>query len=56
MAEGHIVIPASGNPANLRANFKGLEVRLSDREMADIRRLDRGYRRINPDKSPAWDD
>ncbi|TCR87852.1 2,5-diketo-D-gluconate reductase B [Rhizobium sp. BK376] len=56
MAEGHIVIPASGSPANLRGNFKGLEVRLSDQEMTDIRRLDRGYRRINPDKSPAWDD
>lgn len=56
MAEGHIVIPASGSEANLRANFAALQVKLSEPEMAEIRTLDRGYRRINPAKSPRWDD
>jgi 2,5-diketo-D-gluconate reductase B len=56
MAEGHIVIPASGKAENLRANFEALKVRLSEEEMEEIRSLDRGYRRINPDKSPDWDD
>jgi 2,5-diketo-D-gluconate reductase B len=56
MEEGHIVIPASGSEANLRANFAALDFRLTDAEIAEIRTLDRGYRRINPEKSPRWDD
>lgn len=56
MTEGHIVIPASGSEANLRANFAGSTVTLDAAEMAEIRKLDRSYRRINPEKSPAWDD
>lgn len=56
MAEGHIVIPASGSEANLRANFAARDVKLSEAEMDEIRALDRGYRRINPEKSPRWDD
>jgi 2,5-diketo-D-gluconate reductase B len=56
MAEGHIVIPASGNAANLRANYAAHDVELSEAEMSAIRTLDRGYRRINPEKSPRWDD
>lgn len=56
MKEGHIAIPASGNSENLRANFKCLGVELTEQDMQHIRLLDRGYRRINPEKSPAWDD
>ncbi len=56
MQEGHIVIPASSSPANLRANFAAKDVRLDEADMEAIRSLDRGYRRINPAKSPAWDD
>lgn len=56
MAEGHIVIPASTSPTNLAANLKARDVRLTDADMADIRALDRGYRRINPEKAPRWDD
>ena len=56
MTEGHIVIPASGSEANLRANFAAGTVSLDAAEMAEIRTLDRGYRRIDPEKSPAWDD
>lgn len=56
MAEGHVVIPASSNAVNLRENMRSLEVRLSDDEMGQIRTLNRGERRINPTKSPRWDD
>jgi 2,5-diketo-D-gluconate reductase B len=56
MAEGHIVIPASSREANLRANFAATGVRLSEAEIAAIRRLDQGRRQINPDKAPRWDD
>lgn len=56
MAEGHIVIPASSNPHNLAANYKSTTLRLDDQDMAAIRQLDRGERRINPVKAPRWDD
>ncbi|GAB5377921.1 MAG: 2,5-didehydrogluconate reductase DkgB [Acuticoccus sp.] len=56
MAEGHIVIPASGNPARLAANFAAHTVALAADEVAAIRTLDRGERGIDPDKAPAWDD
>lgn len=56
MAEGHIVIPASGSEANLKANFAALEIRLSATEVDEIRTRSRGYRRVNPEKSPRWDD
>ncbi|MCT8990452.1 aldo/keto reductase [Chelativorans sp. SCAU2101] len=56
MAEGHAVIPASSSEANLRANMRAKDVRLSEEEMNAIRALDRGDRRINPEKSPRWDD
>lgn len=56
MAEGHVVIPASSSRANLEANFAALKVRLTDAERDRIRALDRGDRRINPAKSPRWDD
>lgn len=56
MAEGHAVIPASGSPANLRANFAARGVSLAAAEIDAIRRLDRGHRRIDPAKAPRWDD
>jgi 2,5-diketo-D-gluconate reductase B len=56
MGEGHIVIPASGSEANLRANYAALGVTLSPAEMEQMRALNRGYRRIDPAKSPRWDD
>jgi 2,5-diketo-D-gluconate reductase B len=56
MQEGHVVIPASSSEVNLRANFAAGGFRLNDAEMQEIRALDRGYRRIDPAKSPRWDD
>ena len=56
MGEGHIVIPASGSEANLGANFAAFSVSLSADEMMQMRKLNRGDRRIDPAKSPRWDD
>jgi 2,5-diketo-D-gluconate reductase B len=56
MQEGHIVIPASSSEKHLRDNFAANGIRLDEAEMAEVRKLDRGYRRIDPVKSPRWDD
>lgn len=56
MAEGHAVIPASSSRVNLQANYAALSVQLTADEIAELRTLDRGYRHINPEKSPRWDD
>ena len=56
MAVGHVVIPASTSEANLRANWQARDVTLDGDDMEAIRVLHRGDRRIDPDKSPAWDD
>lgn len=56
MGEGHVVIPASSSRTNLEANFAALKVRLTEAERNRVRALDRGERRINPAKSPRWDD
>jgi len=56
MAEGHIVIPASSSRGNLETNFSATSVTLTDEQMDAIRGRNRGYRHINPAKSPRWDD
>jgi 2,5-diketo-D-gluconate reductase B len=56
LACGHVVIPASTSEANLRANWRARDLMLDAGDMQAIRALHRGERRINPDKSPVWDD
>jgi 2,5-diketo-D-gluconate reductase B len=56
MRVGHIVIPASASEINLRANWEARDVTLDDDDMQAIHALHHGDRRINPDKSPVWDD
>jgi 2,5-diketo-D-gluconate reductase B len=56
MAEGHAVIPASSSRGNLENNFSATGLVLSAEHMDAIRGLNRGYRHINPAKSPRWDD
>ncbi|MDB5622618.1 MAG: aldo/keto reductase [Devosia sp.] len=56
LAEGHIVIPASASRTNLQANFDATTIILTSEHLEAIRQLDRGYRHINPAKSPRWDD
>jgi 2,5-diketo-D-gluconate reductase B len=50
-----VAIPKSGTPERIRANFDVFEFELSDEEMARVDALDRGYRIVDPDGSPAWD-
>lgn len=56
MSEGHIVIPASSSPQHLRDNFTATSVQLKPDEIAEIKKLERGQRIINPSISPKWDD
>ncbi|WP_320203609.1 aldo/keto reductase [Agrobacterium rosae] len=56
IGEGHIVIPSSASPQRLKDNRAALAVRLDETDIAQLRRLDRGERMINPEKSPVWDD
>lgn len=56
MAEGHAVIPTSGKPERIAANFAARDVVLSDVEIARIRALDRDHHIVD-DRSwmPLWD-
>ncbi len=56
LGEGHIVIPSSANRQRLKDNYSALDLQLSDEDVDQLRKLDRGERMINPEKSPAWDD
>ncbi len=56
LAEGHAVIPASSQEGHLRDNLRAGDIRLTAAQIDEIRALDRGERRINPEKSPRWDD
>ncbi len=44
---GTAVIPKSTNPARLAENFQALEVTLCDREMAELAKLDCGFRYVH---------
>jgi 2,5-diketo-D-gluconate reductase B len=50
-----VAIPKSGTEERIRANFDVFGFELSDDEMARIDGLDRGYRIVDPEGSPAWD-
>ena len=41
---GHVVIPASMNPDHIRDNFDIFDFALTDGEMAEIAKLDKGVR------------
>ena len=55
MQQGVIVIPASGTRTHLASNFAAAKLKLSEGEMAQIARLERGERIIDPPDSPKWD-
>ncbi len=55
LAEGHIVIPSSGNPARIRENFAAGQLQLSAEELQQIAQLERGMRLVNGPWCPVWD-
>ncbi|MES2945101.1 MAG: 2,5-didehydrogluconate reductase DkgB [Pseudomonadota bacterium] len=56
MQLGYAVIPSSTKRANLESNFKAQQLVLTDADMADIVKLERGDRLVNPEGlAPVWD-
>lgn len=55
LQSGLAAIPATGNAAHLASNYEALTVILSAAEMAEIDRLDRHQRIVDPEKAPVWD-
>lgn len=51
-----IVIPSSTKREHQKSNLEALNIRLSDEEIAQIDRLDRGDRVANPSFAPKWDE
>ncbi len=50
------MIPSSTRRENLSSNLEAAAIRLTDEDMAQIAKLDRGYRLANPEGiAPAWD-
>lgn len=56
MQLGYAVIPSSTKRANLEGNLKAKDLKLSNEDMAEIARLDRGHRLTSPASlAPQWD-
>jgi len=56
MQLGYAVIPSSTKRANLESNLKAVGLKLTDDDMAQIARLDRGHRLTSPASlAPQWD-
>lgn len=56
MQLGHAVIPSSTKRENLASNLLAQQLRLSDADMAQIARMERGERLTSPKGlAPAWD-
>ena len=56
MQLGYAVIPSSTKRENLESNLKAVDLKLSNEDMAQIARLDRGHRLTSPASlAPQWD-
>ena len=56
LQRGYSVIPSSTKRENLASNLEAAAIRLTDEDMAQIAKLDRGHRLANPEGiAPAWD-
>lgn len=53
---GHTVIPSSSKRHFIQQNFDAANIELSDKDMDDIRNLERGMRLVNDDYTPDWDE
>jgi 2,5-diketo-D-gluconate reductase B len=56
MAEGHIVIPSSGNKERIASNFAARTIDLDRGEVERLRGLEKGLRLVNGDWTPDWDE
>jgi diketogulonate reductase-like aldo/keto reductase len=53
---GLVAIPRSTKPEHLKANFEIFDFKLSDAEMAELKKLnDTNIRVVNPPHAPVWD-
>jgi diketogulonate reductase-like aldo/keto reductase len=53
---GLVAIPRSTKPEHLKANFEIFDFKLSDVEMAELKKLnDANMRVVNPPHAPVWD-
>lgn len=56
LQQGFAVIPSSTRRENLASNLEAARLRLTDEDLSQIAKLDRGHRLANPDGiAPAWD-
>ena len=56
LQQGLAVIPSSTRRENLASNLEAAAIRLTEDDMAQIAKLDRGHRLANPEGiAPAWD-
>jgi 2,5-diketo-D-gluconate reductase B len=55
LAEGHIVIPSSSNPARIKSNWDAQKLELSADEIALIRTYNEGRRLVDGAWCPVWD-
>lgn len=56
LQQGYSVIPSSTSRAHMASNLKAMDIRLSDDEMAEMAKLDRGERLASPaGLAPVWD-
>ncbi|MEI9805300.1 MAG: aldo/keto reductase [Pseudolabrys sp.] len=53
---GVVAIPRTGNPDHLKANLDVFDFKLSDAEMAELKKLNAtNMRVVNPPHAPVWD-
>lgn len=55
LAQGHVVIPSSGNPDRIRENLAAGDLTLSQAQKDRVARLDRGMRLVDGPWCPEWD-
>ena len=55
IAEGHVVIPSSGNKERIATNLAAKDIALSADDITAIRAMDEGRRLINGPWCPEWD-
>ncbi len=55
MAEGHVVVPSSGNRQRIAENFAAQELALPESELKRVAALDRDMRLVDGPWCPEWD-